>query len=61
LHIRPYSSQLARSNTGNRLINLARAEPMAAVKHGGRPVVVMAVEVLNALESPAATPAAKRE
>ena len=60
LHIRPYSSQLARSNAGNRmkvvtakdakycfgrLIDLARAEPVA--KHGP-PVVVIAVAATSA-------------
>ena len=79
LHIRPYSSQLARSNSGirmkalttkdakcgfGRLIDLARAKSVAVAKHGHPVAVVMAVEDferLQALESPATAPAAKRK
>jgi prevent-host-death family protein len=47
-----------------RLIDLARAKPVAVAEHGRPVVVVMAVEdfeLLKALESPAATPAAMRK
>ena len=47
-----------------RLIDLARAKPVAVAKHGHPVVVVMAVEDferLKALESPATAPAAKRK
>jgi Protein of unknown function DUF45 len=59
LHIWPYSSQLARSNTGNRmkapaakdakygfgrLIDLAHAEPVAGAKYERSVVMAMAVE-----------------
>ena len=48
-----------------RLIDLARAEPVAIAKHG-RPVVVVVMAVedfewLKALESPATAPATKRK
>ena len=47
-----------------RLIDLARAEPVAVAKHGRPVVVVMAVEEferLKALDAPATIPAAKRK
>jgi hypothetical protein len=67
LHIRPYSSQLARSNTGirmkvltakdakcgfGRLIDLARAEPVAIAKHGRSVVVVKALDAPAAVRTP---------
>jgi prevent-host-death family protein len=73
-----YWPKLSSSNTGNRmktltakdakygfgrLIDLARAEPVAVAKHGRPVVVMMAVEEferLKALDAPATISAAKR-
>ena len=62
LRVRPYWPRLPRSNTANpmktlaakdakygfgRLIDLARAEPIAVAKHGRPVVVVLSVEELR--------------
>ena len=47
-----------------RLIDLARAHPVAVAKHGRPVVVVLSVEEferLKALDAPTASPAAKRK